>query len=90
MQHSWSDTVTVAIDLEAMGVGGKSGIFQVRILLLQSFSVSTFHLVTEQVVIDVYEIKQVAALFVFLHFFFNELILIRVASCMHISSPFFK
>lgn len=27
-QHSWSDTVTIAIDLEAMGVGGKSGIFQ--------------------------------------------------------------
>ncbi|KAJ8533714.1 hypothetical protein K7X08_007038 [Anisodus acutangulus] len=27
-QHPWSDTVTVAIDLEAMGVGGKSGIFQ--------------------------------------------------------------
>ncbi|MCD7462789.1 hypothetical protein HAX54_049363 [Datura stramonium] len=27
-QHSWSDTVTMAIDLEAMGVGGKSGIFQ--------------------------------------------------------------
>lgn len=27
-QHPWSDTVTMAIDLEAMGVGGKSGIFQ--------------------------------------------------------------
>ncbi|KAL6578060.1 hypothetical protein OROMI_010392 [Orobanche minor] len=29
-QHPWSDTVRVAIDLEAMGIGGKSGIFQVR------------------------------------------------------------
>ncbi|KAL6501104.1 hypothetical protein OROHE_025301 [Orobanche hederae] len=27
-QHPWSDTVRVAIDLEAMGIGGKSGIFQ--------------------------------------------------------------
>lgn len=27
-QHPWSSTVRVAIDLEAMGVGGKSGIFQ--------------------------------------------------------------
>ncbi|KAL3650018.1 hypothetical protein CASFOL_006421 [Castilleja foliolosa] len=27
-QHPWSDTVRLAIDLEAMGIGGKSGIFQ--------------------------------------------------------------
>ncbi|XP_021717686.1 endoplasmic reticulum metallopeptidase 1-like isoform X2 [Chenopodium quinoa] len=27
-QHPWSETVRVAIDLEAMGVGGKAGIFQ--------------------------------------------------------------
>ncbi|GAB2222731.1 hypothetical protein Droror1_Dr00016855 [Drosera rotundifolia] len=27
-QHPWSDTVRMAIDLEAMGIGGKSGIFQ--------------------------------------------------------------
>ncbi|KAK4776538.1 hypothetical protein SAY86_005226 [Trapa natans] len=27
-QHPWSKTVCVAIDLEAMGIGGKSGIFQ--------------------------------------------------------------
>lgn len=27
-QHPWSDTIRLAIDLEAMGVGGKSGIFQ--------------------------------------------------------------
>ncbi|XP_054814266.1 uncharacterized protein LOC129314846 [Prosopis cineraria] len=27
-QHPWSETVHMAIDLEAMGVGGKSGIFQ--------------------------------------------------------------
>ncbi|XP_059457062.1 uncharacterized protein LOC132186951 isoform X1 [Corylus avellana] len=27
-QHPWNDTVRVAIDLEAMGIGGKSGIFQ--------------------------------------------------------------
>ncbi|RAL42744.1 hypothetical protein DM860_009251 [Cuscuta australis] len=27
-QHPWSGTVRLAIDLEAMGVGGKSGIFQ--------------------------------------------------------------
>lgn len=29
MQHPWSSTVRLAIDLEAMGTGGKSGIFQV-------------------------------------------------------------
>jgi len=29
MQHPWIETVRVAIDLEAMGIGGKSGIFQV-------------------------------------------------------------
>ncbi|GLT68007.1 hypothetical protein SLA2020_402720 [Shorea laevis] len=28
MQHPWNETVRVAIDLEAMGIGGKSGIFQ--------------------------------------------------------------
>ncbi|KAF5947898.1 hypothetical protein HYC85_013855 [Camellia sinensis] len=27
-QHPWSDTIRLAIDLEAMGIGGKSGIFQ--------------------------------------------------------------
>ncbi|KAI9124689.1 hypothetical protein K1719_004611 [Acacia pycnantha] len=27
-QHPWSETVRMAIDLEAMGIGGKSGIFQ--------------------------------------------------------------
>ncbi|KAK4835909.1 hypothetical protein QYF36_016130 [Acer negundo] len=27
-QHPWSSTVRLAIDLEAMGIGGKSGIFQ--------------------------------------------------------------
>ncbi|XP_047955819.1 endoplasmic reticulum metallopeptidase 1 [Salvia hispanica] len=27
-QHPWSDTIRVAIDLEAMGIGGKSSIFQ--------------------------------------------------------------
>lgn len=27
-QHPWSDTIHLAIDLEAMGIGGKSGIFQ--------------------------------------------------------------
>ncbi|KAL8051774.1 hypothetical protein ABFX02_06G170700 [Erythranthe guttata] len=27
-QHPWSDTVRVAVDLEAIGIGGKSGIFQ--------------------------------------------------------------
>ncbi|GER48938.1 endoplasmic reticulum metallopeptidase 1 [Striga asiatica] len=27
-QHPWSDTVRLAIDLEAMGIGGKSGVFQ--------------------------------------------------------------
>lgn len=27
-QHPWSDTVRVAVDLEAMGIGGKSSIFQ--------------------------------------------------------------
>ncbi|KAF8402754.1 hypothetical protein HHK36_010844 [Tetracentron sinense] len=27
-QHPWSDTVRLAIDLEAMGIGGKSSIFQ--------------------------------------------------------------
>ncbi|CAA0825312.1 Zn-dependent exopeptidases superfamily protein [Striga hermonthica] len=27
-QHPWSDTVRLAIDLEALGIGGKSGIFQ--------------------------------------------------------------
>ncbi|CAA0806367.1 Zn-dependent exopeptidases superfamily protein, partial [Striga hermonthica] len=26
--HPWSDTVRLAIDLEAMGIGGKSGVFQ--------------------------------------------------------------
>jgi hypothetical protein len=29
MQHPWSKTVRMAIDLEAMGIGGKSSIFQV-------------------------------------------------------------
>jgi len=29
MQHPWSSTVRLAIDLEAMGTGGKSSIFQV-------------------------------------------------------------
>lgn len=29
MQHPWSKTIRLAVDLEAMGVGGKSGIFQV-------------------------------------------------------------
>jgi hypothetical protein len=29
MQHPWSQTIRLAVDLEAMGVGGKSGIFQV-------------------------------------------------------------
>lgn len=29
MQHPWSTTIRIAIDLEAMGIGGKSGIFQV-------------------------------------------------------------
>jgi hypothetical protein len=28
MQHPWSSTVRLAIDLEAMGTGGKSSIFQ--------------------------------------------------------------
>ncbi|GFP82846.1 endoplasmic reticulum metallopeptidase 1 [Phtheirospermum japonicum] len=28
LKHPWSDTVRLAIDLEAMGIGGKSGIFQ--------------------------------------------------------------
>jgi Zn-dependent M28 family amino/carboxypeptidase len=28
-QHPWSSTVRLAIDLEAMGTGGKSSIFQV-------------------------------------------------------------
>ncbi|KAI3470469.1 hypothetical protein Pfo_027132 [Paulownia fortunei] len=27
-QHPWSDTIRVAVDLEAMGIGGKSSIFQ--------------------------------------------------------------
>ncbi|XP_041023235.1 LOW QUALITY PROTEIN: endoplasmic reticulum metallopeptidase 1 [Juglans microcarpa x Juglans regia] len=27
-QHPWNETIRVAIDLEAMGIGGKSGIFQ--------------------------------------------------------------
>ncbi|XP_057784622.1 uncharacterized protein LOC131001975 isoform X2 [Salvia miltiorrhiza] len=27
-QHPWSDTVRIAVDLEAMGIGGKSSIFQ--------------------------------------------------------------
>ncbi|XP_047313520.1 endoplasmic reticulum metallopeptidase 1 [Impatiens glandulifera] len=27
-QHPWSDSIRVAVDLEAMGIGGKSGIFQ--------------------------------------------------------------
>ncbi|KAK6144768.1 hypothetical protein DH2020_021588 [Rehmannia glutinosa] len=27
-KHPWSDTVRIAVDLEAMGIGGKSGIFQ--------------------------------------------------------------
>ncbi|PHU02040.1 hypothetical protein BC332_27291 [Capsicum chinense] len=40
-QHSWSDTVTVAIDLEAMGVGGKSGIFQAG---PQPWAIETFAL----------------------------------------------
>ena len=29
MQHPWSSTIRMAIDLEAMGIGGKSSIFQV-------------------------------------------------------------
>lgn len=29
MQHPWSSTVRLAVDLEAMGAGGKSAIFQV-------------------------------------------------------------
>lgn len=29
MQHPWNETLRMAIDLEAMGIGGKSGIFQV-------------------------------------------------------------
>lgn len=33
MQHPWSETIRMAIDLEAMGIGGKSGIFQVCLLL---------------------------------------------------------
>lgn len=28
-QHPWSSTIEMAIDLEAMGIGGKSSIFQV-------------------------------------------------------------
>ncbi|XP_060176435.1 uncharacterized protein LOC132606814 isoform X2 [Lycium barbarum] len=40
-QHSWSDTVTMAIDLEAMGVGGKSGIFQAG---PQPWAIETFAL----------------------------------------------
>jgi len=32
MQHPWSETVRLAVDLEAMGAGGKSSIFQVKIL----------------------------------------------------------
>ncbi|XP_023879201.1 uncharacterized protein LOC111991643 [Quercus suber] len=28
-QHPWNETLCMAIDLEAMGIGGKSGIFQV-------------------------------------------------------------
>ncbi|KAJ4846680.1 hypothetical protein Tsubulata_019727 [Turnera subulata] len=27
-QHPWSETIRLAVDLEAMGIGGKSGIFQ--------------------------------------------------------------
>ncbi|KAJ4827806.1 hypothetical protein Tsubulata_043817, partial [Turnera subulata] len=27
-QHPWSDTIRLAVDLEALGIGGKSGIFQ--------------------------------------------------------------
>jgi len=33
MQHPWSKTVRMAIDLEAMGIGGKSSIFQVCLLI---------------------------------------------------------
>jgi hypothetical protein len=29
LQHPWSSTISFAIDLEAIGIGGKSGIFQV-------------------------------------------------------------
>nr|GMD30213.1 endoplasmic reticulum metallopeptidase 1-like [Ipomoea batatas] len=32
-QHPWINTVRVAVDLEAIGLGGKSGIFQVYTLL---------------------------------------------------------
>lgn len=43
MQHPWNDTVRIAIDLEAMGIGGKSSIFQVYFadynLLLVAFFV---------------------------------------------------
>jgi len=37
MQHPWSKTVRVAIDLEAMGIGGKSTIFQVCLLITINF-----------------------------------------------------
>lgn len=29
MQHPWNNTIRLAVDLEAIGLGGKSGIFQV-------------------------------------------------------------
>lgn len=34
MQHPWSDKIRLAIDLEAMGIGGKSGVFQVRFVII--------------------------------------------------------
>lgn len=34
MQHPWSTTIRLAVDLEAMGIGGKSGIFQVRFVMI--------------------------------------------------------
>ncbi|KAL6977245.1 hypothetical protein U1Q18_026041 [Sarracenia purpurea var. burkii] len=38
-QHPWSDTIRLAIDLEAMGIGGKSGIFQVSFRKYQYSSI---------------------------------------------------
>ncbi|KAL8159847.1 hypothetical protein V2J09_001384 [Rumex salicifolius] len=44
-QHPWSDTIRMAIDLEAMGIGGKSSIFQTgpNPLAIENFALAAKH-----------------------------------------------
>ncbi|KAM1672807.1 hypothetical protein FF2_040604 [Malus domestica] len=37
-QHPWSTTIRLAVDLEAMGIGGKSGIFQADAWSIENFA----------------------------------------------------